>query len=175
MNWKTASLIALLVLVACVWWLGLNKSIFGTSATVIAIQVLAISLIVWARFTFGIRSFHATANPTTGGLVRSGPYKYIRHPIYAAVLYFIWAGIIAHASEASVGAGLVASAMTAGYKIVFRGRADALSVRPTRTNGHRDVELVFMSEAGRYVDTVEFHYVNANYRISARRTEKANP
>jgi protein-S-isoprenylcysteine O-methyltransferase Ste14 len=113
MNWKTASLIALVVLVACVWWLALNKSIFGTSTTTIAIQVLAISLLIWARFTFGLRSFHAAANPTAGGLVRRGPYRYIRHPIYAAVLYFIWAAITAHASVASVGVGLLASAMTA--------------------------------------------------------------
>jgi protein-S-isoprenylcysteine O-methyltransferase Ste14 len=113
MNWKTASLIALVVLVACIWWLFLSKSIFGASATTITIQVLAISLMIWARVTFGMRSFHAAANPTAGGLVRRGPYKYIRHPIYAAILYFLWAGIAAHASLASVGAGLLASAMTA--------------------------------------------------------------
>jgi hypothetical protein len=68
MDWKTASLFAVVVLVGCVLWLGLNNSIFGTSATTIVIQVLAISLVVWARFTFGIRSFHAAANPTAGGL-----------------------------------------------------------------------------------------------------------
>ena len=113
MNWKNASLFALVVLIACIWWLGLNKSIFGTSAITITIQVLAISLLVWARFAFGVRSFHAAANPTAGGLVRRGPYKYIRHPIYAAVLYVVWAGIIAHTSVASVGVGLLASAMTA--------------------------------------------------------------
>lgn len=113
MTWKSASLIAVLVLVACVWWLGMNKSIFGTSVATITIQVLAMSLMVWSRFTFGLRSFHATANPTMGGLVTSGPYKYVRHPIYAAVLYLIWAGIAAHASLVNIGAGLLASAMTA--------------------------------------------------------------
>jgi len=112
MNWKTASLVALVVLIACIWWLFFSKSIFGTSAITIAIQVLAISLMIWARVTFGMRSFHAAASPTAGGLVKSGPYRFIRHPIYAAILYFLWAGIAAHLSGVSVGVGLLASAMT---------------------------------------------------------------
>ena len=49
---------------------------------------------VAARITFGRRSFHAAANPTEGGLVTTGPYAYIRHPIYAAILYFVWAGAL---------------------------------------------------------------------------------
>src|SRR5208282_4732713 len=64
----------------------------------------------WARFTFGIRSFHGAANPTAGGLVRSGPYRYLRHPIYAAILYFLWAGIAAHLSISNILLALLASA-----------------------------------------------------------------
>ena len=113
MNWKILSLAALVVLAASVLWLYLIHSIFGAGPVTITIQVLAILLMVWARLTFGIRSFHAAANPTAGGLVRSGPYRYLRHPIYAAVLYFAWAGIGAHLSWASVAAGMLATAMTA--------------------------------------------------------------
>ncbi len=109
MSWKTLSLVALVVLSACVLWLYSIHSIFGAGPVTIAIQVVAALLMIWARLTFGIRSFHATANPTAGGLVRSGPYKYIRHPIYAAVLYFVWAGIGAHLSLASAAAGLLAN------------------------------------------------------------------
>jgi protein-S-isoprenylcysteine O-methyltransferase Ste14 len=53
---------------------------------------------VSARIAFGIRSFHATANPTRGGIVSTGPYKYLRHPIYSAVIYFMAAGVVAHFS-----------------------------------------------------------------------------
>jgi protein-S-isoprenylcysteine O-methyltransferase Ste14 len=70
-------------------------------------------LMLWARLTFGIRSFHGTANPTAGGLVTTGPYRYIRHPIYAAILYFLWAGIAAHPSLITVAVGLLATAFTA--------------------------------------------------------------
>jgi protein-S-isoprenylcysteine O-methyltransferase Ste14 len=64
-----------------------------------------------ARLTFGRRSFHAAADPTEGGLVTTGPYAYIRHPIYAAVLYFAWTGALSHLSAASVAC---AAAITGG-------------------------------------------------------------
>src|SRR5579862_6825169 len=113
MNWKWLSFAAIAGLSACIIGLYLNHhAIFGTGPITIAIQVIAALLMAWARLTFGIRSFHGTANPTAGGLVTTGPYKYIRHPIYAAILYFLWAGISAHVSLVTVAAGLLASAFT---------------------------------------------------------------
>jgi protein-S-isoprenylcysteine O-methyltransferase Ste14 len=51
---------------------------------------------IWARITFGLRSFHATANTTQGKLVTNGPYRWLRHPIYAALIYFFWASVISY-------------------------------------------------------------------------------
>ena len=99
MNLKLLSLVALVALAACVVFLYLNHALFGSGRVTIAIQVCAGALMIWARVTFGMRSFHGAANPTAGGLVTTGPYKYIRHPIYAAILYFLWAGIAAHPSR----------------------------------------------------------------------------
>jgi protein-S-isoprenylcysteine O-methyltransferase Ste14 len=83
--------------------------LFSESPLVIVPQVAAIVLMVWARITFGRRSFHAAANPTEGGLVTVGPYRYIRHPIYTAVCLFTVAGVAAHGSWlAVVLCGLVA-------------------------------------------------------------------
>ena len=114
MNWKWLSFIALAGLVACIVGLYLNNdAIFGTGPITITIQIIAALLMVWARLTFGIRSFHGIANPTAGGLVRTGPYRYIRHPIYAAILYFFWAGIAAHPSLVTLATGLLATAFTA--------------------------------------------------------------
>jgi protein-S-isoprenylcysteine O-methyltransferase Ste14 len=62
----------------------------------IFVQVGAVGLMIWARITFGIRSFHATANTTKGELVTKGPYRLLRHPIYAAVIYFVWAGVLCY-------------------------------------------------------------------------------
>jgi protein-S-isoprenylcysteine O-methyltransferase Ste14 len=62
---------------------------------------------IWARITFGRRSFHAAANPTEGGLVTTGPYRYVRHPIYAAVLLFFAGAIAAHPSWQTAVVGVV--------------------------------------------------------------------
>ena len=81
---------------------------------VIAFQAGAVALFLWARWTFGMRSFHPAANPTEGGLVTSGPYRFLRHPIYAAVLFFAAAGAAARPSWAAAGFGalLFAGALT---------------------------------------------------------------
>ena len=59
---------------------------------------MAVMLMTWARITFGRRSYHAAADPTEGGLVTTGPYAFIRHPIYASILYFLWAAVFSHLS-----------------------------------------------------------------------------
>jgi protein-S-isoprenylcysteine O-methyltransferase Ste14 len=75
-------------------------NLFSPSPPVIAVQLGAVLLLLWARVTFGRRSFHLAANPTEGGLVTNGPYRYIRHPIYTAVSLFSGAGAVAHLSWA---------------------------------------------------------------------------
>ncbi|MFY9824408.1 MAG: methyltransferase [Thermoanaerobaculia bacterium] len=67
---------------------------------------------IWARVAFGLRSFHYAANPTAGGLVTTGPYRFVRHPIYAAILLFVWTGVAANWSFRAAALGLVATAMT---------------------------------------------------------------
>ncbi len=94
MNVKHGSLIAVALLIGCVVVLTERREIVSRAPAGLALQGLAVLLMVWARLTFGLRSFHATANPSAGGLVTIGPYRYWRHPIYAAVLLFIWAGVL---------------------------------------------------------------------------------
>ena len=115
MNAKTRSLVATLLLVVCIVLLYTRHSLFAAKPIGIALQVLAALLMLWARLTFGLRSFHATANPTGGGLVSSGPYRYWRHPIYASVLLFTWTGILAHGAVPTLldlAIGALATAMT---------------------------------------------------------------
>jgi protein-S-isoprenylcysteine O-methyltransferase Ste14 len=89
-------------------------ALFSPNPVVIGCQMFAVALVLWARFTFGLRSFHVAATPTEGGLVMTGPYRYIRHPIYASMWLLGWAGILANWSlwpavcgAALVGTGLV--------------------------------------------------------------------
>ncbi|HZS45569.1 MAG TPA: isoprenylcysteine carboxylmethyltransferase family protein [Blastocatellia bacterium] len=104
---NSLSLVGLLLMIAALAGLWFVGTLFTYAPLVIVIQALAVLLMVWARFTFGHRSFHATANPTAGGIVTSGPYRYIRHPIYTAGCLIGWVGILAHPSFASAGLGLV--------------------------------------------------------------------
>ena len=104
---KTISVVGLLLMVAAMVALIFRESLFGSSPIPIVVQALSVLLMVWARLTFKWRSFHAAANPTEGGLVRSGPYRFIRHPIYAAVLYFAWAGIVSHPGFVNVLLGIL--------------------------------------------------------------------
>ncbi|HMI56685.1 MAG TPA: isoprenylcysteine carboxylmethyltransferase family protein [Gemmatimonadaceae bacterium] len=96
MSPKTRSLVATLLLVVAVLFLLRDHALIARTPVGIALQALAVVLMLWARLTFGMRSFHATANPTEGGLVTAGPYRFWRHPIYAAVLLFVWSGVLAH-------------------------------------------------------------------------------
>ena len=111
MNWKQKSVLAFLGAAACLVWLGFHRALLGTGPVTIAIQVAACLLMIWARLTFGLRSFHAAANPTAGGLVTRGPYRFLRHPIHSAILYFVWAGIAAHPAPATILVALLGSAL----------------------------------------------------------------
>lgn len=84
-----------------------NRGLVSPHPVVILTQVAAVVLMVWARRTFGQRSFHLAANPTEGGLVTSGPYRYIRHPIYTSALVLTWAGIAAHWSMLNAAFGVL--------------------------------------------------------------------
>ena len=61
-----------------------------------------------------------------------------------------------------------------GYEIVFRGRADALAVLPTRTNGYRDLQLIIVTQAGASVDNVNFQFRNGQYQNSGHHLEHPN-
>jgi protein-S-isoprenylcysteine O-methyltransferase Ste14 len=98
------SAIAFILGVASVAFLMLSHHLFATSPVLIAAQVGAVLLMVWARKTFGRRSFHATASTSEGGLVADGPYRYLRHPIYASIIYFAWAGQVQSPTPASLAA-----------------------------------------------------------------------
>src|SRR5437867_88802 len=79
-----------------------RDSLLGAGPVSITVQIIAILNMVWARLTFGGRSFHPAANPTEGGLVTTGPYRFVRHPIYASAIYFMWAGALSHISFFSI-------------------------------------------------------------------------
>ncbi len=92
---KISSVLGFGIAISGLAFLIFNDYIISKNPVIIIVQLLSFCLMIWARITFKSRSFHLTANPTKGGLVTSGPYRWLRHPIYAAVIYFGWACLIA--------------------------------------------------------------------------------
>ena len=99
---KNLSMLAYGVMVVGLWGLIANRAVFSPSPFVIVPQAGAMVLMVAARLAFGARSFHFAANPTKGGLVTWGPYRFIRHPIYTSVCLFVVPGVVAHLSWENV-------------------------------------------------------------------------
>jgi protein-S-isoprenylcysteine O-methyltransferase Ste14 len=124
-----ASLVGLVMMVAGLVGLILRQQVLSPAPVVIVLQVGAVALMVWSRLTFGRRSFHATASPTEGGLVTTGPYKWLRHPIYTAVCLFCWACFIGHSSSFALGMAVLVTAgglvrMLAEESLVLRRYPD---------------------------------------------------
>src|SRR6478735_6317212 len=111
---KTLSMIGYTGMIGGLLGLLATRTLFSSSPLVISVQALALLLFLWARVTFGRRSYHVVADPTEGGLVTTGPYRYIRHPIYAAIGLFASVAMIGNCSWGTgLCAGLVwVSALT---------------------------------------------------------------
>lgn len=102
MTRNALSFFAFLLAVASLVFLLAIHHLLASNPFLIAVQVGAVLLMVWARLTFGLRSFHATASTTRGELVTEGPYRFWRHPIYVSIIYFVWAGQVQSPSAASI-------------------------------------------------------------------------
>ncbi len=121
---REASVAGLLMTVGGLWGLIMRREAFSPALPVIFLQVGAVALIVVARLAFGRRSFHATAAPTAGRLVTTGPYRWIRHPIYTGVCLFAWACVLGHATVFALS---MAALVTVGS--VFRMLAEESLLR----------------------------------------------
>ncbi|MBU0696515.1 MAG: hypothetical protein KKE39_08330 [Bacteroidetes bacterium] len=93
---KLISLLGYLLAVSGAIYLVYSEQLFSENLIVIGIQIFAGLLMIWSRVTFGLRSFYAAADTTKGELVTKGPYHFLRHPIYASIIYFVGAALIAY-------------------------------------------------------------------------------
>jgi protein-S-isoprenylcysteine O-methyltransferase Ste14 len=108
---RSVSILATVLLMAAAAALVFRGALLGTGPGSISLQAAGIALMLWARLTFGLRSFHYAANPTQGGLVTRGPYRYVRNPIYAAAWLIIWTGVAVHLSPMNAALAAVVAVM----------------------------------------------------------------
>ena len=113
-----ASALPLLVVIAAIVVLGVTGNLFAASPLVIAAQAGAVGLSVWARRSFQKGAFRVTATPGSSSIIRGGPYHFVRHPMYAAALLFIWTAVVSHLSVFTLAIGVVVAAVVITRVIV---------------------------------------------------------
>jgi protein-S-isoprenylcysteine O-methyltransferase Ste14 len=104
---KLIAKFALPILIVAILYLLISGNLLSSSPFVIAAQLVAVALSVWARRSFQAGQFSIFAEPKEGPLLSNGPYQFIRHPMYAAALLLIWASILGHLSIITVIIGLI--------------------------------------------------------------------
>ena len=113
-----ASAAPLLLVIAAIVALGATGNLLTPSPLGIAAQAGAIALSVWARRSFRRGTFRVTATPGSSSIIRSGPYHFVRHPMYAVALLFIWTAVVSHLSVFTLPIGVVVAAVVITRVIV---------------------------------------------------------
>ena len=104
---RIAGLFLLLVLLVLL----IRGDLLSRSPWVILGQMAAVLLMVWARRSFHAGQFRVTPAPSASGLLLTrGPYRLIRHPMYAGALLLLWSSALGHWSRVNALLALVASA-----------------------------------------------------------------
>jgi protein-S-isoprenylcysteine O-methyltransferase Ste14 len=104
---KVISRLASLVMLTGLVVLIATGNFFSPSPLVIACQVGALALAVWARRSFAPGQFRVLPTPSGDGLIRRGPYRLIRHPMYSAATLLLWATVFGHWSWFTLVVGAV--------------------------------------------------------------------
>lgn len=109
---------ALPAVVLSILFLLITGNFFSPSPFVIAGQIGAVALSLWARRSFSAGQFSIHAEPGEGALLSSGPYKTIRHPMYAASLLLIWSSILGHPSTITLAIGIIVTGIVSVRVVV---------------------------------------------------------
>lgn len=91
---KAASLLSPFGVLGALVGLAASGRLFAASPVRIAFQLGFVGLAIWARASFPRGSFRVMAPPGGDSVVRRGPYRLIRHPMYSAALLMVWSGIV---------------------------------------------------------------------------------
>jgi protein-S-isoprenylcysteine O-methyltransferase Ste14 len=79
--------------------LGLSGPLVASGPILPVVQLAGIAVGVWAIATQGIGNFNVRPDPVAEGrLVTTGPYRVVRHPMYAALFLAVLPVVIQHPS-----------------------------------------------------------------------------
>ena len=72
---------------ACLGLIALTGPLFPGNIFLLTVELLGLVIGVWAVLAMGIGKFNIAPDPLTSSrLVTKGPYRFIRHPMYLALL-----------------------------------------------------------------------------------------
>jgi protein-S-isoprenylcysteine O-methyltransferase Ste14 len=106
------------IIVLLFFSLAVQGDLFFLNPLVIAVQFAGFLLIVSARLSFARQKFNLTAAPADGPLLQRGPYRFIRHPMYAGAMLIFLATVLGHPSTFSGAIGIVAFTLMLGRIVV---------------------------------------------------------
>lgn len=107
---KLVSRASSLLHVAAGAYLLLTGQLLSSSPAVIAAQVGALALASWAWVVFPRAHFSTQPEPRAPRIVERGPYRWIRHPMYAASETLVWSGVLSHLSPLTFAIGAACTA-----------------------------------------------------------------
>jgi protein-S-isoprenylcysteine O-methyltransferase Ste14 len=103
---KVISRLAPVGLIAALITLAVTGTLIARSPVFFLLQVAGLALNLWARASFPSRTFRVGPAPAGETFMRRGPYRFVRHPMYAAALLFFWAAIADHPTPLNLGIGV---------------------------------------------------------------------
>ena len=106
------SVFPLLFIIGSIAALAVTGNLFSSSPFAIAAQVAAVGLNIWARRAFQQGTFRVTAVPAGSSIIRQGPYRVIRHPMYSAALLLVWTAVLSHRSGFTLAIGMACTGLT---------------------------------------------------------------
>ena len=81
----------------------LSYPVFSGNSIILIVQLLGIFLGLWAIFAMSKSRLNITPVPRAGSsLINGGPYRFIRHPMYLALLLFLTPVILFHYSNLGI-------------------------------------------------------------------------